>query len=241
MIRLLPLLVLLGLVAACDDEPVDPVATVPVAEADVERFRTEIFQETLDLDAALAALEQEAAASDSVTRLGYEPVLTRLRTERQRLQVRLDSLAPIPRPRFDSTRTQVRAQTADLERSIRRARYDAAPTYAALQAATARGLAELDARLATLRPYAVADTTGGLQRGIDSLAADRERLVGRLGAYPDTLASQFPPFRAAFTDRVLALDQRARALAADTTAIGASSGPDRAVTTTPAGPPASRR
>ena len=216
--RLLPL-VLLAALAACDDEPVDPATTVPVPEADVERFRTEIFRETLDLDAALAALEGEAAASDSVARVAYEPVLTRLRTERQRLQVRLDSLAPTPRARFDSTRSQVRAQTAALDRSIRRARYDAAPTYAALQAATARGLAELDGRLAALRPYAVADTAGGLQRGIDSLAADRERLVARLGAYPDTLASQFPPFRSAFTDRVLALERRADALAADTTGV----------------------
>ena len=246
MTRLPPVLLLLALaawgLAACDDEPVDPALTVPVAEADVERFRTEIFQETLDLDAALAALEQEAAASDSVARLGYEPVLTRLRTERQRLQVRLDSLEPAPRARFDSTRAQVRAQTAGLEQSIRRARYDAAPTYPALQAATARGLSELDARLAGLRPYALADTTGRLQRGIDSLAADRERLLGRLGAYPDTLASQFPPFRAAFTDRVLALDRRAQALAADTAAVRTTPGPDRAATSPPPPrQPASRR
>lgn len=244
MTRLVPLALVLALapLAACDDEPVDPAQTVPVAEADVERFRTEIFQETLGLDAALARLEQEAAASDSVARLAYEPVLTRLRADRQRLQVRLDSLAPAPRARFDSTRAQVRVQTARLERAIRRARYDAAPTYAALQAATARGLAELDGRLAALRPYAEADTAGGLQRGIDSLAADRGRLVERLGAYPDTLASQFPPFRDAFTDRVLVLERRADALAADTAGLGrpAVGGPER-VSGAPAAPRAGRR
>ncbi len=215
----LALLLTLAPLAACDDEPVDPALTVPVAEADVERFRTEIFQETLGLDAALAALEEEAAAADSVDRVAYEPVLTRLRDDRQRLQVRLDSLAPTPRARFDSTRAQVRGQTARLETSIRRARYDAAPTYAALQSATARGLADLDRRLAALRPYAVADTTGGLQSDIDSLAADRGRLLDRLGAYPDTLVTQFLPFRSDFTDRVLVLERRADALAADTTAL----------------------
>ena len=242
MTRLAPLVLLLTLaaLAACDDEPVDPALTVPVAEADVERFRTEIFQETLDLDAALARLEQEAAASDSVARVAYEPVLIRLRTERQRLQVRLDSLTPTPRARFDSTRARVRGQTARLEQSIRRARYDAAPTYAALQAATSRGFAELDGRLATLRPYADADTVGTLQRGIDSLAADRGRLLDRLGAYPDTLASQFPPFRAAFTDRVLALERRADALAADTAGVLAPAADARASGATTPGAAAGR-
>ena len=222
---LLALLALSIAAAACDDEPVDPAQTVPVAEADVERFRTEVFLETLDLDAALAALEQEAAAQDSVGQAAFEPVLTRLRTDRQRLQVRLDTLRPTPRAPFDSARAAVRAQTAALERSIRRARYDAAPTYAALQSATSRGLAELDARLARLRPYATADTTGRLQRGLDSLAADRERLLVRLRAYPDTLSSQYPPFRTAFTDRVLTLDRRADALAADTTAVARDAPP----------------
>ena len=47
-------LTLLVVFAACDDEPVDPAQTTPVAEADVERFRAEIFQETLGLDADLA-------------------------------------------------------------------------------------------------------------------------------------------------------------------------------------------
>lgn len=217
--RLLSVLLLALLaVSACDDEPVDPAQTVPVAEADVERFRAEIFQETLGLDADLARLEQEASATDSVTRVAYDPVLNRLRADRQRLQVRLDSLRPVPQALFDSTQVQIRAQTVQLAAALRRARYDASPTYAALQSATARGLADLDGQLARFRAYALADTTGGLQRDLDSLAADRARLVERIQAYPDTSSSQFPPFRAAVTDGVLALERRAQALAADTTA-----------------------
>lgn len=205
-------------VSACDDEPIDPSQTVPVAEADVERFRAAIFQETLTLDADLARLEQEAAASDSVTRVAYDPVLNRLRGDRQRLQVRLDSLRPVPQALFDTTQVQVRAQTAQLAASLRRARYDAAPSYAVLQTATARGLAELDGRLAQFRPYAVADTTGRFQADIDSLVADRGRLVARLNAYPDTLATQYPSLREAITTGVLSLERRADGLAADTTA-----------------------
>ncbi len=212
-------------VAACDDEPTDPAQTVPIAEAEVERFRAEIFQETLGLDADLARLEQEAAGADSLTRVAYDPVLNRLRADRQRLQVRLDSLRPVPRARFDTTRVQVRAQTAQLSASLRRARYDAAPTFASLQTATARGVADLNARLAQFQPYAAADTTGALQRDIDALAADRDRLLARLGAYPDTSATQYAPLRETITAGLLSLDSRADGLAADTTSE-AESRPD---------------
>ncbi len=218
-LRLFLVALLAVAVGACDDEPVDPAQTVPVAEADVERFRAEIFQETLDLDAQLARLEQEAADSDSVTRVAYDPVLNRLRADRQRLQVRLDSLRPLPQAPFDTTRAQVRAQTQTLAESLRRARYDAAPSFAALQAATARGVSELDGRLARLQPYALADTTRSLQRGIDSLAADRDRLLARLRAYPDTSASEYPPLRQRITDGVLLLERRADGLAADTARV----------------------
>ena len=129
-----PLSVALALalaVGACDDEPADPAQTVAIPEADVERFRAEIVQETLGLDADLARLEAEAAAADSAARVAYEPVLDRLRADRRRLQVRLDSLRPAPPARFDSTRASVRAQTDRLAEAVRRARYDAAPTYAA--------------------------------------------------------------------------------------------------------------
>ncbi|PAP76234.1 hypothetical protein [Rubrivirga marina] len=215
---LFPLLAALAL-AACDDEPADPATTVAVPEADVERFRAEVFQETLGLDADLARLEAEAAAADSVAQAAYAPVLDRLRADRRRLQVRIDSLRPVPPVQFDSVRTSVRAQTERLAEAVRRARYDAAPTYDALRAAAVRGLGDLDARLAALRAAATADTTGRQLRAVDSLAADRERLSARLGAYPDTSAAQFPPFRQSITDGVLALDRRADALAADTTRV----------------------
>ena len=208
---------------ACDDEPADPATTVAVSEADVERFRAEVFQETLGLDADLARLESEAAAADSAAQVAYTPVLDRLRADRRRLQVRLDSLRPVPPVRFDSIRTVVRDQTGRLAEAVRRARYDAAPTYAALQAAAVRGLAELDGRLAAFRAAAVADTTGRQLRAVDSLAADRARLSARLGAYPDTSAAQFGPFRQSVTDGVLALERRADALAADT--VGAQRTP----------------
>ncbi|WP_420455437.1 hypothetical protein [Rubrivirga sp.] len=212
---LLPLIAALAL-AACDDTPPDPSTTVAVPEADVERFRAEVFRETIDLDADLARLEAEAAESDSVTQVAYAPVLDRLRADRRRLQVRLDSLRPTPPVRFDSTRQAVRAQTARLAQAVRRARYDAAPTYDALRAAAVRGLGELDARLAAFRAVAATDTTGRQLRMVDSLAADRDRLSARIGAYPDTSDAQFPPFRQSITDGVLVLERRADALAADT-------------------------
>ena len=209
-------LVLLAL-AGCDDEPIDPAQTVAVPEADVERFRTEMFEETLDIDASLAGLEAAAAEADSVAQVAYGPVLDRLRADRRRLQVRLDSLAPQRRAAFDSTRASVRAQAERLAEAIGRARYDAAPTYAALQDATARGLAGLDARIAALRAAAAADTTGAALRDVDSLAADRGRLGAQIGAYADTSAAQFPPFRERVTEGLLRLERRAEALAVDTT------------------------
>ena len=228
MLRFLPLVTLVLAVAACDAEPPDPARTVAVPEADVERFRAEIFERTLDIDADLAELEGEATAADSALRVAYEPVLERLRRERRSLQVRLDSLAPRPPAFFDSTRAAVRTQTDRLAASVVRARYDAAPTYAALQSATSRGLADLDARLAALRAAALADTTGRQLVAVDSLAADRARLAARVGAYPDTSAGQFRPFRESVTDGLLGLNRRADALAADTARAPARS-PRRAV------------
>ncbi len=215
LLLLLPLTAALAL-GACDDTPPDPATTVAVPEADVERFRAEVFRETIDLDADLAQLESEAAASDSVAQAAYAPVLDRLRADRRRLQVRLDSLRPTPPVRFDSTREGVRAQTERLAEAVRRARYDAAPTYDALQAAAVRGLGALDARLAAFRAAAAADTTGRRLRMVDSLAADRARLSARIGAYPDTSDAQFVPFRQSITDGVLALERRADAVAKDT-------------------------
>ena len=227
MTRLPALLLLSALaLAACDDDaPVAPEQTATVPEADVERFRADVFQETLEIDAALARLEGEAAATaDTVARAAYGPVLDRLREQRRRLQVRVDTLRPAPPAAFDSTRTAVLAQARGLREAVRRGRYDAARTFAALQTAAARGFADLDGRLGALRPYAAADTTGRFGRRLDSLAADRDRLRDRLAAYPDTSEAQFPPFRGAFTDRALALDARADSVAQDTVGVRLGAG-----------------
>ena len=219
----LPLAALLALfaVAACDDEPADPAQTVVIPEADVARFQAEMFQETIPLDADLARLESEAAAADSVAQAAYAPVLDRLRDERRRLQVRLDSLRPEPRARFDSTRAAVMEQTDRLRAAVRRAPFEASPTYATLQASAGRALARFDAQIAALRPAAAADTTGALRADLDSLAADRARLAARIGAYPDTLAAQFPPFRQRVTDSFLTLEDRLREATPDTTRTAA--------------------
>ena len=219
----LPALLLLSALAlgACDDEaPPDPEQTAVVPEADVERFRADVFRETLDIDAALARLEAEAAGLDSVSQAAYDPVLTRLREQRRRLQVRVDTLRPAPRSAFDSARSDVLAQTRGLRDAIRRGRYDAARTFATFEGAVARGFADLDRRVAALRPYADADTTGRFGGRLDSLAAERDRLRERVRAYPDTSAAQFPPFRGAFTDRALALEAQADSVAADTARVG---------------------
>lgn len=218
-------------VGACDDEPVDPAQTEVVPEADVERFRAEVFQETLGLDADIARLEADVAATDSTVRVAYGPALDRLRDDRRQLQVRVDTLRPAPRAAFDSTRAAVADQIAALRRSVRRVRLEGAPTYAALQAVAARALGRLDARIAAGRAAAEADTTGALRTALDSLAADRARLDARLGAYPDTLASQFPPFRTTITDAVLRLEARAEAVVPDSasarTAAPRRAGPER--------------
>ena len=203
--------------AACGDEPVDPAQTERVPEADVARFQAEVFQETIPLDADLAQLEAEVAQTDSLTRVAFTPVLNRLREDRRRLQVRLDGLRPTPRAQFDSTRQVLQAQTEQLRSAIRRAPFEAAPTYAALQANAGRALARLDAQLAALGPAATADTTGALRTAIDSIGADRARLAARIGAYPDTSATQFAPFRQSVTDGLVQLEARAREIAPDST------------------------
>ena len=203
---------------ACDDEPADPVQTALVPEADVERLRARAFRETIDLDADLARFEAEAAAADSVTAAGYAPVLDRLRAQRRSLQARIDSLRPAPRAAFDSLSASLLADTGALRRSVRRGRVEGAPSYPALQAVAARDLGALDARLARLRAVAAADTTGRLGRDLDSLAADRGRLAARIGAYPDTLDTQFPPFRRRVTDALLGLERRADVLEPDSLA-----------------------
>lgn len=221
-------------VSACADEaPEDPARTAVVPEADVERFRAQAFLQTLDLDADLARLEADVAATDSAAQAGYAPLLDRLRDERRRLQVRIDSLRPLPRATFDSTAANLAAEVRRLRQSVRRGRVEGAPTFPALQAIAGRDLAALDERLAAFGAAARADTTGAFQRGIDSLAADRARLQGRIAAYPDTTEAQFPPFRASVTDALLRLERRADALAADTVRAARSGATPRRPPTRP--------
>lgn len=219
MLRALPFLLVAALpLAACDDEPVDPAQAEVVPEADVERFRAEVFLGTRDLDAAIARLEADVTEADSAVQAAYAPVLDRLREDRRRLQVRVDTLRPAPRASFDSTRAGIQAQADALRAAVARARVEGAPDYAALQAAVARALGRLDARLGAVVPFAEADTTGALRADLDSIRADRARLDARLGAYPDTSSAQFDPFRAVITDALLDLETRAEAVAPDTTA-----------------------
>lgn len=204
--------------AACDDAP-PPESAVVVPEADIERFRTEVFLQTIPLDSALAAVESDAAtAEDSTVRAAYAPLLERLREQRRRLQVRVDTLQPVPRAVFDSTTAQAERQIAALRAAIGRARLDATPTAPALRAAVAADFARLDGRLDAA---AASDTTGRRQISLDSLRADRARLVGRLEAYPDTSAAQYGPFRERIVRDVLTLRQRAEAIAPDSTAVRA--------------------
>lgn len=220
MLRLLTVLAVASLaLVACDDEPVDPTQTEVVPEADVERFRAEVFLGTRDLDAAIARLEADVAGADSAVAAAYAPVLDRLREDRRRFQVRLDTLRPAPRASFDSTRAGIEAQADALRRAVSRARVEGAPTYAALQTALARAFGRLDARLGAFAPFAEADTTGALRTDLDSIRADRARLDARLGAYPDTSAAQFEPFRSSITDALIELETRAEAVAPDTASV----------------------
>ena len=213
-----PLLAALLLVslAACDDEPTDPVQAEVVPEADVERFRTEIFRQTLGIDADLAALETDAAAADSVARLAYEPVLDRLRDDRRRLQIRLDTLRPVPRARFDSLSAAISDHAARLRRAVERGPFDTAGDLETFRPRAAQALADVDARLAALAPAVAADTTGRVGRRVQVVAAQRAQVTTRIAAYPDTSDAQFVAFREGVVDALVRLDSLATVVAADT-------------------------
>lgn len=218
MLRPLLLAVSLSLVVvACDDEPVDPAQVEVVPEADVARFQAETFLATRDLDAAIARLEADVAEADSAVQVAYAPVLDRLREDRRRFQVRVDTLRPAPRAAFDSTRVGIEAQVDALRTAVARARVEGAPNYPALQTAIARAFGRLDARLGEVVPAAEADTTGVLRVALDSIRADRARLNARLGAYPDTSDAQFGPFRSGITDALIDLEARTEAVVPDST------------------------
>ncbi len=206
------------LVAGCDNDDAPPSSAV-VPEADVERLRIQLFQQTIPLDAEIAAVEADAAAAtDTLVQAAYTPILAQLHDARRRLQARMDSLRPLPREAFDSTAAQALRASERLRAAVARARLDATPTAEALRAAVDADLARLDGRLATARARAEADTTGRQVALFDSLAADRARLVERLRAYPDTSEALFGGFRERAIRDALALRARADRLAPDSTA-----------------------
>ena len=188
MTRLLALLALGLSLSACGDDA--PVASAPetalVPEADVERFRTDLFLETNEVDAEIARFEGEAVGADSATASAYEDALSRLRGTRRDLQARIDSLQPVPAAEFDSTRRSLAAAIGDLRESIDRARFNVALTGPALQDRARSEIARLDDVFAALR----ADTTRAAARQLDSLTVRRARLTAGL----DTLR-RVPPER----------------------------------------------
>ena len=212
--RLLALLALT--LAACGSPDADPAAVL-VPEADVARVQMHAFVETQGIDAEIARVEAEAAASDSLRQLAYTPVLERLRQDRRRLQVRVDSLAPMPRAVFDSTTVGIAAQLAALRAGVARARFDAATDAPSLAAATAQRLSRFDARLAAARPTAEADTTGRLTASLDTLAAQRARLAARIETFADTTAAGFTRLRQTAAREAQRLDDRLRQTVPDTT------------------------
>ena len=219
--RLSLLLVALLALAACDNDdtaPADPTPTV--GEADVERFRTDVFLRTTELDADIAALEAEAAAADSAGQVAYDAVLSRLRDDRRSLQTRLDSLRPLPQATFDTTKAAIDAQAERLRRGIDTARFTVLATPDALRARARETLSALSARLDPLRREAAADT---LRRGtlarVDSLLVTRDRLLTRIDTttVEEGDADAFAALRTLTVREVLALRDSSLALVPDTT------------------------
>lgn len=223
--RLPPLLTLLGVLAvgltltACDADDAPDADTTPlVGEADVERFRTDTFLRTTELDADIAALEAEATTADSAGQVAYGEVLTRLRTERRSLQTRLDSLRALPRATFDTTTAAIGEQVERLQRRVDAGRFLALSEPGPLRARARDALAASASRLDGLRRDAAADT---LQRPmlarIDSLFAERDRFLTRLDT---TSVDEDPEAFAALRDltarRVLAFRDSSLALVPDT-------------------------
>ena len=215
--RPLALVLLLAGTSACTSPDADPAATAVVGQADVARAQATTFVATQTIDADIADIEAEAAAADSVRQQAYTPVLERLRQDRRRLQVRVDSLAPLPRAVFDTTVTAISRQTDRLRDAVARARFDAASDAETLQQAAARRLAAFDRRLAAADPLATADTTGLLRTALDSLVADRTRLDARLAAFADTTAPAFARLRQQTLQGAATLERRLEALVPDST------------------------
>lgn len=173
MIRVFSLCLIAVLMGCVEDAPATAEAgTALVPEADVERFRADVFLETTEIDAEIARFEGEAVGVDSATAAAYEDALSRLHRARRALQVRMDSLRPVPVTVFDSTRQSILTQATTLRAAIDRARFDVALTGPALQAVARQSVARLDPVFDALR----ADTTAEAERQLDSLSVWRDRL-----------------------------------------------------------------
>lgn len=216
-VRLFAALVVLAGASACSTPEPDPQTTALVGEADVARVQAETFQATQPIDADIAEIEGEAALLDSLRQPAYTVVLERLRRDRRRLQLRVDSLAPLPRAQFDTTVTAIGLQTDRLRTLVARARFDAAQDPETLAQATLVALGPFDRRLANAVPLATADTTGRLRLALDSLAADRARLGARITAFADTTAPAFARLRTATVRDAQSLRRRLDAAVPDTT------------------------
>ena len=228
-------LLALSLLSAACAAPDDAPTTALVGEADVARVQLRTFVETQGIDAEIARVEAAASAADSLQQRAYAPVLDRLRQDRRRLQVRVDSLAPMPPVAFDSAAAGIARGIARLRAAVGRARFDAATDAATLQTATSARLARFDAHLAAARAAAPSDTTGRRTALLDSLAADRGRLDARLTAFADTTAPAFARLRQTALRDALRLEGRlARIVPPGEPAGQARTGPDSARAVAPA-------
>ncbi|GAB5536122.1 MAG: hypothetical protein Rubg2KO_23710 [Rubricoccaceae bacterium] len=213
MIRPLAFLCLLVALAACGDDVPDlpDSETVLVLEADVERFRTDVFLETTEIDAEIAQFEGEAVGADSATAAAYADALSRLHRTRRTLQARVDSLRPVPAVVFDSTRQSILDQTEGLWADIDRARFDVALTGVALQSTARRAVAQLDPVFEALR----ADTTARASRQLDSLTVWRGQLNDGLDTLRRVPDERVDAARLIVLDALTAFRQEAEAVAPD--------------------------
>lgn len=214
MIRFLAVLGFIVALGACaSDAPASPEAeTTLVLEADVERFRTDVFLQTTEIDAEIARFEGEAVGVDSATTAAYEDALTRLRESRRTLQARVDSLRPVPAAVFDSTRRSISDQTRALRAAIDRARFDVALTGPALQATARRAVSQLDPIFDALR----ADTSALAARQLDSLTVRRSRLNDGLDTLRRVPDERVDAARLRVVEAVSAFRREAEAVTPDT-------------------------
>jgi len=214
MIRSLAFLSLVAVLGACaNDAPAAPESeTTHVLEADVARFRTDMFLETRGIDAEIARFEGEAVGADSATAAAYTDALARLHGTRRTLQARVDSLHPVPAAAFDSTRQSILGQAEGLWEDIDRARFDVALTGLALQATARRSVAQLDPVFEALR----FDTTALAARQLDSLTVWRGQLNDGLDTLRRVPDERVDAARLLVLEAITAFRREAEAVKPDT-------------------------